>query len=284
VVKLPPTPEELAKPHLKLAEEECQRAVDEHVKSLNVFFADAKKNTRPFAEEALSWASKRRLIADHVPYTAGGRHEKYLRERFEELVFKPAQLEATVDAVIRSYMDHVRSIEGKMLVNLRADVSDFPDDYMLAQIDDDKVREIYDKTIAEAGRAAVADLRGNMGTELVSLITSEVLTQVAIRIGISTTILEGGAASSLATLGAGFVIGLIVDQIVSWVWDWWADPTGNLAGQLDKKLDEINRLLVDGTDKTQGLRQRLQQCALDRSKLRDRAVASMLRASDGGGK
>jgi hypothetical protein len=59
--KVPPKPEDVAKPHLSNAEEAAERAIEEHVKFLDTFFADAKKGTRPFAEEALSWSSKGRL-------------------------------------------------------------------------------------------------------------------------------------------------------------------------------------------------------------------------------
>src|SRR5580704_579907 len=48
--KIAPKPEEVAKPHLKSAEEECERAIDEHIKTLDDFFTDSKKNTRAFAD------------------------------------------------------------------------------------------------------------------------------------------------------------------------------------------------------------------------------------------
>jgi hypothetical protein len=281
-IKLPPSPEEFAKPHLSWAEQECERVIDEHVKALDTFFTDSKKNTRPFAGDALSWGSKWRLVIDHVPYTSGGRHEKYVRERFEEYVFTPSQLEDAVKQVVSSYLAHVCSIEGKMLVNLRADVAEFPTAYPIGQLDETKLRATYDEALQQAIDATGKDLQANIGTELVSIITGEVLTQVALRLGVSAGILGTGAASSWATLGIGVVVGLIVDQIVSWVWDWWADPKGNLAAQLDTKLDEINRLIVDGSDNVQGLRAQLRQFGKERSVARSKAVLSVLQSQTGG--
>jgi hypothetical protein len=107
---------------------------------------------------------------------------------------------------------------------------------------------------------------------------------VAVRLGVSAGILGTGAASGWATLGIGVVVGLIVDQIVSWVWDWWADPRGNLAAELDKKLDEINRLIVDGSADVQGLRDRLKQFARERAAARRIAVLSLLQTGGGGAK
>ncbi len=118
-LKLPPTPEEVAKPHLEKAEQDSIRAIDEHIQAVETFFADAKTGTRPFAEEALSWASKWRLVVDHVPFTKGGRHEIYIRQRFEQHVFKASDLENVVTQVVTNYLAHVRSVENKMLVDLR---------------------------------------------------------------------------------------------------------------------------------------------------------------------
>src|SRR6185312_13147417 len=91
VIKLPPTPEQIAKPHLLRAGQESEKAVDEYLESLDKFFSDSKKNTRGFAEEALGWGSKWRLIADHVPFNSGGQHEKFVRLKFEEYLFSPPQ-------------------------------------------------------------------------------------------------------------------------------------------------------------------------------------------------
>ncbi len=119
VQKKPKPPEEVAKPHLYRAEQECERVVDEHVKDLDAFFAHSKKNTRAFAGKALCWSSKWRLAWDYVPFTRGDRHQKFIRGQFEEYVFKQSQLEEVVKQVVKSYLTHVRSIEGKMLVALR---------------------------------------------------------------------------------------------------------------------------------------------------------------------
>lgn len=277
-IKLPPSPEKLAQPHLDRAEQECERIIEEHVKVLDTFFADSKTNTRTFAEEALSWGSKWRLVADKVPFTTGGQHEKYIRERFEEHVFKPSDLEIAVKQVVSSYLTHVRSVENKMLVDLRTDVAAFPSVYLLAQLDEETIAVSYEEALARVTDAT----GGEVATEIVSLIAGEVLGRVAVRLGVSSGVLAIGGASGWATFGVGVVVGLIVDQIVSWVWDRWADPKGSLAADLDKKLDEIHRLIVDGADgddqakAVQGLRGRLKQSAHERIAVRRQAVLTLL--------
>lgn len=275
-VQLPPTPEEVAKPHLAWADQECEQVISKHLSAIDTFFADSKKNTRTFAEEALSWGSKWRLVVDYVPFTSGGRHETFIRGKFEEYVFKPGQLEDVVKQVVASYLKHVESIEGKMLVEIRADVAELPSTYLITEIDQTKLQETYNEALAAAMQAAGSQVRTDVTTELVAIITGEVLTQVAVQLGVSAGILGAGASSSWATFGIGLAVGVIVDQIISWVWDWYADPTGNLATELDKKLDEINRLIVDGSDDVQGLRERLQAFAKERATIRSKAVLAIL--------
>jgi hypothetical protein len=283
-LKLPPTPEEVAKPHLSRAEMEAERVIEEHVKALDAFFSDSKKNTHTFAGEALSWSSKWRLVADYLPFTSGDQHQKFIKEMFEEHVLKADQLEEAVKQVVRSYLVHIRSIESKMLVDLRADVSDFPTAYPLAELDERRFQASYDQALSHAMAATGNDLQDDIASELVSIIAGQVLTQVALRLGVSAGILGTGAASGVVTLGIGVVVGLIVDQIVSWVWDWYADPGGNLAADLDKKLDEMNRLIVDGSTEVQGMRDRLKKFSRERAATRKSAVLSLLQPTIEGAK
>ncbi len=274
VVKLPPpsppskpvpTPRDIAKPHLTWAEQQTERVVDEHLKALDGFFSDAKKNTPAFAAEALSWGSKWRLIADYVPYTRGGRHEEFMREKFEKFVFTPATIEQAVDQVVKSYLQEVRSIEGTMLVRIKADVSDFPTEYPIATFDQKRLEQVYGEAIKQAIDAAkndaTVDVSLAVSSEVLSMIVLGVLRQVAVELGVSAGILGAGAGSAVETFGIGLVVGVIVDAIVSWVWDWYADPKGELAAKVNTKLDDIHDLIVDGSKTVKGLRSRLREIA-----------------------
>lgn len=273
-----PSPEEIAGPHLRWAEKQSAQVLDEHLREIDAFFSQAKKNTPEFSERALSFSSKWRLVADHVPFTRGGRHDAFLRTQFEQHLFKPAELGAVIEQVVASYVAHLRSIEGEMLVKVRADVADFPDTYLVAELDEAALAARYDDALSHALAATGSGVRSDVATQVVSLIAGEVLTQVAVKLGVSAGILGTGAASSWATFGIGAVVGLIVDQIVSWVWDWYADPVGSLAKQLNAKLAGLHRLIVDGADGVQGLRTRLRAYAADRARMREAAVLSVLQA------
>ena len=274
-----PSPEEIIRPHLVWAERRSEEVLTEHLRLIDDFFVMAKKGTPEFADRALSFTSKWRLVVDHVPLTRGGRHEKFLRLQFEQHVFRPSQLGGTVEQVVAGYLAQVRSIEGEMLVELRADVADFPETYVVAELDEACWRARYDDALFDTLAATGSDLRSDVAGQVVSLIAGEVLTQVATRLGVSAGILGTGAASSWATFGIGVVVGLIVDQIVAWVWDWYADPTGTLVRQLNSRLDHLNRLIVDGADDVQGLRARLKACAAQRAAIREAALLAILQTN-----
>jgi len=206
-----------ARLHLDAAEKESKIRVAATLQPLQRFFHDAKRNSPPFAEEALSWRSKWRLVADYLPFTDSDGHEKFLRAKFHEHLFAPDQLEAAVRRTIKSYLDDLQSIENRMLVDLQADLSDLPPTLSISTLNRPQLEVAFHKAIQRAREQIASDLKADIGTELVSLIAGEVLTRVAVRLGLSASILGTGAASGCATVGVGVVIGLIVDQIVSWV-------------------------------------------------------------------
>jgi len=280
-LKVAPAPQTLAKPHLESAKSKTENVIEGRLVPVRTFFDDSKKNTRQFAQVALGWGSKWRLIADHVPFTTRGRHETYIREQFEQTVFSAQQLEDVVSSAVAEYLSEIRSIENQMLVSLRADIAGFPDAYPIAQLDETQLRAKFDEAIQNAIAATGSQVQADIGTQLVSIIGGELLTQVAVRLGISAGILGTGFASGWATIGIGVVVGIIVDQIVSWVWDWWADPTGDLAANLDVKLDELRTLICDGDTKVEGLRLRFQSLATERAMIRQTAILDLLSSNEG---
>jgi hypothetical protein len=279
-----PTPAELAAPHLEWAQRECGLRLYQELTPVEDFFRDAKKNAPEFSKTALSWSSKWRLMADYVPGTKGGRHEKFLRAEFEKTLFTPDDLGQVITRSIRGYQLQIESIENEMLVRIRAGAREFPDNYKLAAISKDELQANYEKAIARVIAKSQSDFARSASGEVVSLIAGEVLTQVAIRLGISAGILGTGAAASPYTLGLGIVVGVIVDQLVTLVWDWAADPKAELTKELNKKFDEIRGLILDGppADKEgkqePGLRARLRTYSEQRGEVRRQAVLEMLEA------
>ena len=213
-----------------------------------------------------------------MPFSSGGHHEKYIRERFEKYVFTPAGVEHAVKQVVESYLREVKSIEGTMLVRVKADVADFPAEYPMGTLDNEQVEKLYAVAIRDAIDAAKSDAAAVASLEVVMFVVGEVLAKVAVELGVSAGILGTGTALSLETFGIAVLVGLIVDAIVSWIWDWWQDPKGELANAINAKLDEIHRLIVDDSQNVVGLRTRLRELARERARVRETAVFSVLKA------
>lgn len=265
-----------ARPVLDWADRETLKSVDQSVGILDRFFADAKGRSGVFARESLSWGSKWRLVADKLPFTRTDRHEEFLKAQFNECLFTPQQMQQAVEQVVASFADSAAGIENQMLVRLRADIAGLPEANLPIFREGGRLREAFDAAIAEAAGSAGSELKGNVSREVITSVVAEVLTQVAVRLGVSAGILGVGAASSWATLGIGAVVGLIVDQIVSWAWDRLYDPVEELTGKIDRKLDEVRVLIIHGDGMSPGLKPRLEDLAAKRSALRRRAVMELL--------
>lgn len=271
-----PSPLAIAKPHLELAEERITNATRNHFESLASLFERSRSQSSAFAKTALGWGSKWRIVADATPFTLGDRHPTYLREQFESQVLKGVELTKAIEQSVTEFLADIRSIENKMLVDLRVDVEDFSNTYELGLMDVDEVQSHFDAAIVNAMQISGLDLQSNISSQLVSIIVGEVLTQVAVRLGISAGILGTGAASGWATLGVGIVVGLVIDQIVSVVWRQWSDPAKNLEQELNYQLKLMQRVICFGDEKTKGLEQHFIEIAGSRAELRRIAVLKLL--------
>ena len=267
---LPPSPAVLAKPHLSYADKDCERIIEEHIKAIDAFFLDVKKNSSKFADEALGYGSKFRLMLDYLPYTKGGRHEAFIKRKFEEYIFSPNQIEVVIKQVVSSYFKEVDSIENEMLVNIQADAANYPGSYKDFKLDESMLRVAFEDALKQVQTNTKIGLDLKLASELGSIIVAEIAVNVIRKLATSSGILGAGGLGVPATFGLSVIAGLIVDQIVSYVWDWFADPKGNLTNIVNTKLDEINRKMVDE------LRIKLKELAMSRAEQRQSAVLLLL--------
>jgi len=267
-------------PALDATDQEGQAAVGDHLRALEDFFAQAKRNTPGFAKAVLGWSSKWRLVSDKLPFTRTDRHTQFLRKTFHDRLFTPEALTQVVEQTVKGYSGSVAGIENRMLVRIRADVSDLPPAMLPAFNDDAALRAAFERALAQATQRIGADLKADVGRETTSLVAGEVMTLVAVRLGVSAGILSAGAGSSWATFGVGAVVGLVVDQAVTWVWNWWRDPVGDLSTKMRGKLEDIRHLIVEGDGQQPGLRGRLEAVARDRAAVRRAAVLRMIQSPE----
>ncbi len=258
--------------HLDRADAEARQALDRRIRRLDAFFADAGRRAPLFAGRALGPEGKWRLVADHLPGASGDSHGAFVARAFREVVLSPGRVEAEARRAALGYLDDLRGIEGRMLVAIRRDVADLPGAPPSHLMDEKLLRESIEGAAAEAAGHAGAGLRDDVARGLVALAVGEAVAQAAVRVGTSAGVLGAGVASGAATFGVGLAAGLVADRLVSSAWDRWSDPRGELARAVAARVDELRRVVVDGTTSAPGLRPQLERWSRGRAEARRAAV------------
>jgi hypothetical protein len=143
-------------------------------------------------------------------------------------------------------------------------------------MDDQAIRETFHQILATSADYATFDADGDVATFVAAMVIERIFAKAMLcaagRTGASATVLGAGAAASWASFGTSIAVALIIDQILSSVWDWAFDPEGNLKASLDSHLQELGTAICDGNGQSDGLRYQLQQFATQRSQDRDHAL------------
>jgi hypothetical protein len=257
----------LAGPHLERCQQECQDAVDRRIQELRQYFADRRQRCRPFAEEALSFTSKFKLLFYG---------DSHIREAFERHLFSAESLQKEIERTITLCLQDINNAENKMLVALQADLATHAPS--LAGLSNEELRRRYDELIARIATDPSMSLKEDVIREVSLTVASEILVAVLRQLAVRAGILGTGAASGWASFGVGLIIAIVLDQI----WDWYFDPVGQLATKLDNQLRDLEMWIIQGSNEQPGLYARLTKVASDRAKWREEAVITMLRQSQGG--
>ena len=266
--------------HLTTAEQQGASALDTQLGVLETFFAEARKRTPEFTEVVLGFDSKWHCLADLLPGSSGGSHVRYIEAQFHEHLFAPEALEQVIQQVVTAYLAELENIDHLLLVEITADLKDLPRVLPVQTWDHAQLEAACVQLRTSISQQVESDLRADASQTLVSLIVGEVLTAVTARMGVSAGVLGTGAATSWTTLGTGFLVGLIVDEIVAWIWDWWADPRGQLVQELNQRLTDLEARIIEGSFEQPGLRWHLQDIARRRTLLRKRTVMELLDSGD----
>ena len=146
-----------------------------------------------------------------------------------------------------------------MLLRMKADLANLPETVLPAWFDHETVASKLDEAVRNAVVATQADVQAGVGIEIASYIAGELLTQATI-------------------------VGIIVDQIVSEIYNRAFDPVGDLAMRLNWRIEELEQIIVCGTVEPPGLIMRLDRHSRQRSFARGqeihRAVLSKLARSN----
>lgn len=265
--------------HLDVAEQKSIDAATKAEEELHQFFDAAKQNSRRFAEHVLGWGSKWRTGVDILPFTRDDRLKEYITKCFHEDIFSPNDLENALQDILALYLKEVESIENEMLVNIQQDIPDLPSNSIMRTTPPGSLSSVFQTLLVQTANSAHSDLARCIGRETVSLIAGEILGELAVQMATSAGILTAGGSTAAMTFGISVIAAIIVDQVISWIWDWYADPKGEVAEAICAQIDNMERLIIQGDGKTPGFRDQLLKINQERTEIRQKTIQKMIQSN-----
>ena len=259
-----------------------QKSIDAAAKAeeeLHEFFEAAKQNSRRFAEHALGGWSKWYAVTDAIPFTRDDRLKEYITQCFHDDIFSPSDLDNALQDILALYLKEVESIENEMLVNIQRDVPDLPSSSIMRTTPPESLSNIFQTLLVQTAESANSDLARCIGQEAVSFIAGEILGELAVQMATSAGILTAGGSTGAMTFGIGLIVAVVVDQVVTWIWDWYADPKGDLAAAICAQIDNMENLIIQGDGKTPGFRDQLLKINQERTEIRQKTIEKMIHSN-----
>jgi hypothetical protein len=261
-----------AEPLLEQADRQAALAIDKHLASIHAFLDERKPGSRAFAERLLSLRGKWELVIAQIGNDSD--YAAFLQEAFEEHVFPMKDLEKAVAMAVRSYLAELDGIDDDLLVRLRADLSDdeLPRTAIPALRSDQAFRNHYHELSQQVAQDLRTDLAVVAARELFLFEASNVATDltlkagaaVAARLGISSTILGAGAASTWQTLGVGLVVALVLDAVVNRIIKAAGyDAEERVAERVAQTLSDLGRTITDGDPQARATLEKLKAMQRD---------------------
>ena len=265
-------------PHLIDAAETIEEAIEPSIVPLLDFFKEAQSGIPQFTDSARGWISTGKLAWDALPFTANTRHKEYLRNEFERHVFRATDLQSTIEKCLNRFEQAIVSAESEMLVGLNADSPDLQG-RPKKPLDQVALNRECQAIISRSETATQEAVLDGVSQSIIASITQRVLAQVAASLARSLGLYWIASMLAPETLGASIVAAIVIDSLVGWIWNWYADPRGNLIDELNRQLAFIEAVLLDGTDGKGGLKSEMLKYAMERRSVRDEAVRNLLNES-----
>ncbi|MDX2227833.1 MAG: hypothetical protein SFY92_12175 [Verrucomicrobiae bacterium] len=218
--------------HVQEADRKATEAIARRAAEFSSFVQSRKAGAKPFSKDIVSLYGKWRAVKPYLPFTDKEGHKKFVVEKFNQHIFTSADLASAVKLSVEGSVKDMEGIENELAVALRQEVlgrSLSPGEIPIAA-------QEFKKAVERIVSASQWDAAKTAGNLVVSEVAAQVGTQVLIRLGVSAGILTTGAVNSWWSLGAAFVIGLVVDV----VWEWIDDPAGDIEKEMTLALDNLS--------------------------------------------
>ncbi len=211
--------EAIKKAAIEKAYKAAEKRIDAHAYIVFKYFSDLKMKTGSLADDLVGWNAKWKLIS-------GG--EKGLQK--------------FIDDTIQSRLLDAEKCRNIFLTEAILCSKDFLDiEYKLAEETEcfsltETNTRVKNPDAIPPPETQITDKVGvQIFTDLASLVSGELATILATKLATSGGIIAVGTGSSWATTGIGLVVGILVNQILSW----WIDPSKDVENELDKAVIEM---------------------------------------------
>jgi hypothetical protein len=242
-------------PLLEQAERKSALALDKHLDSIHAFLEEHKGGSKTFAGQMLSLRGKWELVKAGIGDDSG--YAAFLKEAFAEHLFPMEELEKVVDAAVRGYLAELESIDDDLLVRLRADLADdelsrhaipaLNSDQALRRHYQELSRLVAQDLHTDLAVVAVRELFLWQASNIAADLTIQAGAAIAARMGISSTVVAGGAASTWQTLAVGLIVGLVLDQVINQLMKAAGyDAEEKIAERVAQTLSDLGRTITDG--------------------------------------
>ena len=225
----------------------------------------------------------------------GQSHREHIARAFARNVLDKDELKAAIEAACQGYTDDLLGVEADMLVKLRADLDglghpaargqgDAPRAFAAeyARMVDRVVGRVNANVPVDVGRLAAAEVGGMAAMSA----AGHAVRAAAVELGLQGTVLGGGFAVGVVTLGVGFAAGFLIDYILTEVLKVFGyDAERKIAAEVDAALGRMRSALVRvpqdswvwGNTPPGALRAELLKLHAARADVRRQAVALMIR-------
>ena len=248
--------------HVHEAHQKALKAITRRAAEFSDFIHSRKSGAKSFSKDLISLYGRLRAISPYLPFTDKEGHKKYIEERFEQHIFAKHDLAAALRGTIKRSVKDVESIGNELAVTLERETFGPSLSLDRPPIAAKEFKELVERMVAASQR----DVAKYPAELIVPEVAERVVKKVLVRLGVSGAILAAGTANSWWSLGATFLIGVVVDK----VWGWIDDPAEGIEQEVSAALDSLSQ------DASKIIEEEINRVLSQRREIWDKAAANLL--------
>ena len=244
------------------AYQKASKVITRRAAEFSNFIHSRQSGANSFSQDLISPYGRWRAVSPYLPFTDKEGHRKYIEGKFEQHIFTTQALAAALKGTIKRSVKDVERIENELAVILEREIFGHalsPDGAPIAAKE-------FKELVERMGTASQWDVAKYPADLVVTEVAERVVKKVLIRLGVSGAILTAGTANSWWSLGATFLIGIVVDKI----WEWIDDPAEGIEREVSAALDSLS------LDASMIIEEEMHRSLSQRREFWDRAAAKLL--------